>query len=383
MKEKALVVTTVASTIDQFCMNDIDILLKIYKEVHVMANFREGNNTSNERINEFKNELINRNIVIHDIDLSRSPFSKKNIIQYRIIKKLIDNQKYDLIHCHTPIASILTRIAARKSRKNGTKVMYTAHGFHFFKGAPIINWILYYIPEKICSYFTDILITINQEDYILAQNKMMAKKVEYIAGVGVDVNKFKYLDIDKLEKRKEIGIPEDAVMLFSVGELNKNKNHEVIIRSLAKLNNSNIHYCIAGKGILEEYLIELSKELNVYNNVHLLGFRTDIGELYKCADIYCFPSYREGLSVALMEAMSSGLPVICSDIRGNIDLLENKLGGYRCNPSSINEFSLSINTLVKNKKIREKMGEYNKNQISKFDFKIINNDKYRLYINID
>lgn len=264
-----------------------------------------------------------------------------------MLKNLLKEESFDLIHCHTPVAAMLTRLAARKARKNGTKVIYTAHGFHFFKGAPLLNWLIYFPVEFICSFFTDVLITINQEDYRLAKKVMKAKKIEYIPGVGVDVEKYKNVEVDKKAKRKELGIPENAMMLLSIGELSHRKNHQVVIQALEKLKDNNIHYCIVGQGNLEEQLRNMVNCLGIEQQVHFLGFRNDINELCKVADIFVFPSLQEGLPVALMEAMAAELPVICSDIRGNSDLI-SKNGGYRCNPKSVNEFMLSINELVKN-----------------------------------
>lgn len=187
---------------------------------------------------------------------------------------------------------------------------------------------MYYPVEKICSRYTDVLITINKEDYEFAKKHMDAGQVKYIPGVGVDTKRFKLEVFDRSVKRGELGISDEDFMVLSVGELNENKNHEVIIRAISKLNNSNIHYFIAGNGDKDSYLIDLARELNV--NLHLLGYRTDIVELLNTADIYAFPSFREGLSVALMEAMSAGLPCAASRIRGNVDLI-NSDGGCLCN----------------------------------------------------
>ena len=278
----------------------------------------------------------------YDINFERFPFKINNIKAYIKLKEIINSEDYEIIHCHTPVASILTRLASIKSRKNGTKVIYTAHGFHFFKGSPLINWLIYYPIEKICSYFTDLLITINKEDYSLAKKKMKAKKVYYIPGVGIDTKKFSNIIVNKEQKRKELGINNTDIMILSVGELNKNKNHEVVIRALSKIDREDIHYFIAGKGNLKDYLTDLSNELNIKDRVHILGYRKDIDELCKVSDIFCFPSFREGLSVALMEAISVGTPVICSDIRGNNDLIKNGINGILCRPNSVDDFKDGI-----------------------------------------
>lgn len=302
----------------------------------------------------------------YDLPFQRSPFNSKNITAYKQLKKLIDTNEYDIIHCHTPVGGVLTRLAAREARKKGTKVIYTAHGFHFFKGAPLINWMLFYPIEKFCARFTDVLITINQEDYKRAQ-KFKAGKVEYIPGVGIDTKKFGEVVVDKSAKRRELGVAEDAFVMLSVGELNKNKNHETVINSIAKLNNSNVYYLICGQGTLENYLKDLIKKLCLEKQVKLLGYRIDIAEISKTSDLFIFPSYREGLSVALMEAMASGLEVACSKIRGNTDLIEDGKGGYLVEPDDVDGFTEAIDETIENHTLRENMGKYNEEAIVKFD----------------
>ena len=260
---------------------------------------------------------------VFTLSCSRSPLDKGNLESIGQIRRLVEKERYDIVHCHTPIAAACTRIACRKLRKKqGVKVFYTAHGFHFYKGAPLLNWLVYYPVEKLCAYFTDKLITINREDYNRAKRRFHAGEVLYVPGVGVDLSKFDNVQVDRAAKRREIGVPEDAFLLFSVGELNKNKNHQIIIRALAKLNRPDVHYAIAGRGDQHDELLRLAEELGVSKQVHLLGFRTDIPELNCTADVFCFPSFREGLSVAVMEAMACGVPIVCSSIRGNTDLVD-------------------------------------------------------------
>lgn len=260
---------------------------------------------------------------IYDIDCSRSSIKKGNIRSIKQIRNIVKEGNYELVHCHTPIASICTRYACKKLRKDNIKVVYTAHGFHFFKGAPKKNWLLYYPIEKKCSKWTDALITINKEDYNLATKKFKAKKIVYIPGVGIDINKFKNTRVSCEEKKKELGLSPQSFIILSVGELNSNKNHKIVIDALAEINNPNYYYLIAGVGELSSFLTKYAKEKKV--NLLLLGFRKDVNELYKMADIYVHPSYREGLPVSVMEALASGTTVLASDIRGCHDLINDNL----------------------------------------------------------
>lgn len=259
---------------------------------------------------------------IHQIDCSRSPLSPANARAVREIRRLVQEQHYDIVHCHTPVAAMCARLACRGLRKSGTKVIYTAHGFHFFKGAPLKNWLIFYPVEWLCSFWTDTLITINTEDYALAQKKLHTRRTEYVPGVGVDTGKFGALTIDRRAKRAELGIPEDAFLLLSVGELNPNKNHETVLRAVSAMNDPSVYYLIAGKGELDQHLLQMAAELGLQDHFRLLGFRDDVPELYQAADVFVHPSFREGLPVSVMEAIASGLPVLCSDIRGARDLTQ-------------------------------------------------------------
>ena len=287
------------------------------------------------------------------------------------------------MHCHSPIGGAIARVAAKGQRKKGTKIIYTAHGFHFYKGAPLKNWLLFYPIEKYCSKFTDVLMTINKEDFAFASKKMKAKKVEYIPGVGVDVSKFKQgaesLKI-KDTKRSELNLDNSDVVLLSVGELNKNKNHTVIIDAIAKLNNPKIKYLIVGKGALKGELKEKIANLNLQNQVFLLGYRTDVPSLYKCADLFVFPSYREGLSVSVMEAMGSGLACVVSKIRGNTDLIDDRKGGILCLPSEVNAFELAIKELIENEELRALFGKHNEKKIENFSISTVMEKTKEIYL---
>ena len=376
MKPKALVVASVASMIQQFNMHNIQLLLDQGYIVDGVCNCKEGNTISDEKVKEMVRELAEKGVSVTHVPIPRKIYDIKGIFKsIKQIRKMCKKEKYALMHCQSPIGSVVARAAAIKARKNGMKVIYTAHGFHFYKGAPKKNWIIFYQIEKVFSYVTDVLITINKEDYTFAKKHMNAKQVEYLPGVGIDTEKFWLENFDEETKRAELGITKNDLMILSVGELNKNKNQEVIIRAIAKLNDSRIHYFIAGRGDKEEYLRNLAKSLGV--NLQLLGYRTDIIELLNTADIFALPSLREGLSVALMEAMSAGLPCIVSRIRGNVDLIEEGKGGYLCEPDDVDGFKNRIGELMFKSKKKTEFSKFNRERITFFDIKEIN-DKMKL-----
>lgn len=363
-KPKALIVASVASMIDQFNMQNIELLLKMGYDVDVVCNCKEGNTISDEKVQEMIRKLSKKNVAVFHVPIPRQMTDLKHIKEsINFVKELCENEEYELLHCHSPIGSVISRIAAIDARKKGMQVIYTAHGFHFYKGAPIKNWLLFFPIEKWYSRYTDVLITINREDYMLAQKYMDAQRVVYIPGVGIDPEKFKLSGFDRKRKRIDLNIKNDEIMLLSVGELNQNKNHETIIRAIANLKNDKVHYCIAGRGEKERYLKELARKLDV--NLHLLGYRTDVLELYRAADVFVFPSLREGLSVSLMEAMESKLPCVVSKIRGNEDLIEEGKGGYLCAAQNDKQFAEKIYKILRNKEMAVQMGEYNYQFINK------------------
>lgn len=308
---------------------------------------------------------------VYHIDTSRSPFSLGNFRAIKQIREIVKKGGYDIVHCHTPLVAAATRLACKGLRKKGLKVIYTAHGFHFYKGAPLKNWLIYYPIEKICARYTDVLITINKEDFALAQKKMPAKKVCYVPGVGIDLERIRSVQVDRNEIRRSMGVPEDCTLLLSVGELNVNKNHQVVLKALAKLNNKCVHYAIAGIGDQKENLLNLAKELSIEKQFHLLGYRTDALKLYRSADVFVFPSFREGLSVSMMEAMASGLSIVCSKIRGNVDLVQNGIGGYNFMPTNVENLARQIDLLIENVAERKKMGLANKETINTFSLNCI------------
>ena len=372
--KRALVLASVASMIDQFNMPNIQLMKDKGYEVDVATNFLKGSTCSDEKIAALKETLKGMNVRCFQIDFSRNVFNiSENLKAYKQTKKIIDENNYALIHSHSPIGGFLSRIAARNVRKKGTKMIYTAHGFHFFKGAPLMNWLIFYPIERISSRWTDVLVTITHEDYQLAQKKMYAKEVVYVPGVGINTAVFTPKEEDfaiHASKREELGLTMTDTVMLSVGELNKNKNHEIVLRAMAQLGRKDLHYVIAGRGVLKEYLEQLAQELGVSGQLHLLGFRTDVKELFKMADFFAHPSFREGLSVAVMEAMANGLPVICTKIRGNTDLIEDNKGGYLFKPAVQETAYLALKKIMESID-RKAMGRYNLKKAEELDVKAV------------
>ena len=332
--KKALLVTHVSGFVPQFEMNNVRILQEMGYEVHYATNL---NNVSYGKDNS---RLEGTGIICHQVDFARSPFDLKNHkIAMEQLKKLFQEHEFSLMHCHTPVGAALSRLVAAPYRKRGLKVIYTAHGFHFYKGAPWKYWVMFYPIERFLAGKTDVLITINKEDYERAVRfcKHKKTKVEWLPGVGVDLAFWGGSDLTSGEKeeirrniRKELEIKEDEKLLLSVGELIPRKNHEEVIRALAnpaKTAGVKFRYCICGHGDLEEHLKVLISELGLSERVTLLGYRNDIRSLLYGADLFVFPSKQEGMPMALLEAAASGISVVASDIRGNREILEDVAGG--------------------------------------------------------
>ncbi len=373
--EKVLVLASVASMIDQFNIPNIKLLIEMGYQVDVACNFIDGSTCSDDKIKMLQETLDNLHVNWYQIDFARNITNvRMNINAFKQVKKLLIEKRYSFIHCHSPIGGVVGRLAGRITK---TKVVYTAHGFHFYKGAPLKNWFIYYPIEKICSYFTDVLICINKEDYKLAQRKMKAKKIEYVPGVGIDLKKIG-IKSQNPNKRAELGISENKLWVLSVGELIPRKNHESLIRAVASFDD--LYLTIAGKGDLFKHYQEVIYELNLQDRVQLLGFRTDISDLCECADLFAFPSLQEGLPVALMEAMACGKPIICSNIRGNTDLVEDEKGGFLFDPMSIKEIEEALG------KVRtsdlSKIGKINASVIKGFDLYTVMKDTKEIYSQI-
>lgn len=339
--KKILFVATVTKHINIFHIPYLKWFKEQGYEVHVASR-------GNEKINYCDKHF--------DIPFERFPLKKDNVKAYKEIKKIINENEYEIIHCHTPVGGVVTRLAARKSRKKGTKVIYTAHGFHFYKGAPILNWLIYYPIEKICSRWTDCLITINEEDYNLAKKHFKAKEIEHINGIGVNTQRLsKEITRDqKIELRKELGIDEKDIVFSYIAELNKNKNQILLINTIIKLKDKfpNVKLLLIGDGdLLQEYK-KIIKLKGLEKNIFLLGKRDAINEFLSITDIYLASSIREGLGLNVIEAMYKKVPVIATNNRGHRELIENKKSGILLEQNTVSEMVNEIEFLIN---IPEKM----------------------------
>lgn len=321
-----------------------------------------------EKINYF-NQMVYRSI-----------FNiKDNFNAYKNLNNLLSKEQIDIIHCNTPIGGALGRLCGKKN--NVKKIIYTVHGFHFYKGNNILKNFIFKTAERFLARYTDAIITLNSEDYAAAKNFKLKKgsKIYYLPGIGIDTKSFKIKDFDRDSYRKTLGFNEKDIVCMAIGDLNQNKNFSLCIKAIAETKMKNLHLIICGVGDLQKELEELSVKLNIKNQIHFYGFRNDIKELLNASDIFLISSYREGLSRALMEAMSAGLPCIVSNIRGNVDLIDDKLGGFLlpCNDYII--WSKKIIELSKNSKLRRKMGQENLNKIKKFDLDIVVENLKQIY----
>lgn len=344
---RILYVTTVGSTMYFFT----DLIRKLLDEGHTV------DVACNEKLKPILPCYREWGCRVYPISCTRSPLSKASIAAIKQIREIAAEGRYDIVHCHTPVAAACTRIACKNLRKKGLTLIYTTHGFHFYRGAPLKNWLIYYPIENLCSRFTDVLITINDEDYQAAK-KLHAKRVARIPGVGIDVERFQNAAADRAAKREALGIPRDAFTLISAGELNQNKNHIVVLRALEKLGDEKICYLIAGQGPLKEQLADYAKRAGLSERVKLLGFRTDLPELYKAADALVFPSIREGLGLVSVEGMAAGLPLICADNRGTREYsAPYRTEGLVCPANDAEAFARAIKSLRDDPEKCRRLGE--------------------------
>lgn len=364
-KRKVLIVTTVSGFVPQFELKNVYILQKMNYEVHYAANYH------NPVYSNDNDRLKKTGIIQHQIDFVRSPYKIiSNIKAYLQLIRLMKTQEFHMVHCHTPMGSLLARLAAKH---NGIyKVIYTAHGFHFFKGAPLKNWLLYYPMEVLFARITDCLITINQEDYQRAHKFKLRNNNHLYKVNGVGINTDSYSN----EHRKLIN---NTFKLITVGELSKRKNQIVLIKALAILRDKDIKLTICGKGPKMNHLKHYAEKNNVLDQVEFKGYCTNIKQFLVESDCFVFPSLQEGLPVALMEAMAAGLPVICTNIRGNRDLINHNEGGILVDTDDVNSFAKAIKYLKSSELVCKRMGQINMKRIKEYDSLVVEDQMMKIY----
>lgn len=365
MVKKVLFVATVFRFL-HFEKSDMEILKKKEYEIHTATNMTGYDWLSDD------GSLDYLELHKHQIDFGRSPFSKNTFEAYRQLKALLKEEYFDVIHTHTPVASVILRLAAISTRRKGTKVIYTDHGFHFHKSSPRKNWILYYPMEYILAYYSDMIITINREDYNVIQN-FPVKKKKYIPSVGVDIDSIANLIVDKKKIRGEFNIPENVFLILSIGELSIRKNQEVIIRALSKVKNNKVYYLLCGTGDRQSYLENLTKELGVNDRVIFAGYQTHdkVKQIAHSADLGALPSLIEGLGLAGIELMAASKPVIASDVHGIKDYVLNGITGIACSPLDVEGFTRAIETFISNKVLYQTCCQNALNKAKEFDIDIV------------
>ena len=319
----------------------------------------------------------------HIIPIQRAPLKKENLKAYKALENIIDSNNFQLVHCHTPMGGVLARLAGRKAREKGTKMIYTAHGFHFCKGAPLINWLLYYPIEKYLAKLTDCLITINEEDFQLARKRnFKAQEIKHVHGVGVDTERFHpispfYRSVLRLEK----GYRDDDFLMFYAAEFNKNKNQQLLLRSFSLIKDEipNARLLLAGEGPLLEDCQKIAETLGISENVDFLGFRNDIDVLLKISDLAVASSLREGLPVNIMEAMACGLPVVGNVNRGHLELIRNKENGFVIPTGNVELFSQKIIEMFHLNDLRKEMGRKSEMIIKGYDLNRVGTELSEIY----
>ena len=341
--------------------------------------FTLANNMSMAEPGHFEKVCEQYGIKMIHIDFDRNPLGKSNLLARKQLLELMEKEKYDIVHCNTPSGGMVGRIAAAQMKI--PKVIYMAHGFHFWKGAPLKNWLLYYPVERILAHLTDRLITINHEDYACAKRFHYKKggRAEYVPGVGIVTKRFERDEKVRSEMRNTLGIKDNETVLLSVGEINPNKNHKIVIEALAKLGRKDIRYVACGIGARMEENQQLAKSLGIEDQVMFVGYRTDIDKFYQAADIFVVSSFREGLPVAPMEAMSAGLPCVASRIRGNVDLFDG--GQLMFDPRDVDSLCKALNNAMDERIIADELAR-NSQTLQRFSMEEAVKAMKKIYVDV-
>ncbi|MBE6766326.1 MAG: glycosyltransferase family 4 protein [Ruminococcaceae bacterium] len=365
--KKVLMLAPMCSVIERFCAANFRALQDLGFEIEVAANFE-----SNEHDREFRSSLESGGIKAHHIPFSRASLID-NLKNVKAIKALLREGGFDLVHCHTETGGILTRLSLRANKS--AKYIFTPHGMSFYEGSSLKSRLIYKPIEKwICGKMSGNIAINMGEDAVL--KKWNQKTAYFTNGIGLDLEKIEEFKSEAAGLREELAIPEGAKIVLSVGELNDNKNHSVVLRALASLG-EDIYYIICGEGEKKDELLALARETGMEGRLILTGYRYDVKRFYFLADLFVFPSFHEGLPVSLCEAMAAGMPAVCSRIRGNTDLIQDER--FLVSPENTEGFAAAIGALLSDAEKRELLGAENKEKIKEFSIDAVASQLKEIY----
>lgn len=350
--KKVLLIAAKANMIKQFNMRNIKLLINEGFNVHVATDFLEFGSMDNHEANLLKAELENMGVVSHQVDFKRGVGSiAANVLTIKQIMEILSSSdEWEFVHAHSPIGGVLGRIAAKLK---GVKSIYTAHGFHFSTKGAIKNWLVFPV-EYLLSFMTDHLILINEGDYVLANRLFKSKNITYIPSVGANVSESLAVSNDEKKAcraniRRKLQFSGNDFVFLSVGELNRNKNHEIIIRAMQNMP-SNVRLVIAGVGERHSEYLDLVDKLNLKDKVKLVGYQHDLTQIHYAADAFLFPSFREGLGMSGLDALLDGLYIIGSNSTNMSDFIINNELGMLISPKRVEEWEGAMLNVLKHNK---------------------------------
>lgn len=358
----------------RFNKANIDALHALGYEVELCANFENGEGPEMHN-QKYVGECAINGIKAHSIPFARHSLTS-NLKCLPLLTGLLKREQYDIVHAHTETGGLLLKLA--RGVKGKSKFFYTPHGMSFWKGSGLKSQLVYKPLERwICSAM-DMNLGINMEEveYLMRWNKLTAC---YVHGIGLNVARMQSPARSKEYVRKEFDLSESDKLVISIGELDDNKNHITVIRALAKLGRKDFKYVVCGVGPNKDMLLAESVSLGLKENTILAGYRSDISDILNAADIFVFPSYHEGMPVSALEAMACGLPVICSEIRGNVDIVRDGDNGFLFEPSNIDTLSQKLVYLMDDVSTRETMGAKNKELVKAFSLEAVTEELRKIY----
>lgn len=372
--KKALLFAPMSSVHERFNIANINALKELGAVVHLLANF-----SSDEHSRDYKKKCTDEKLIVHDMPFSRHSL-KSNFQYIKQIKELLKSQNFDIVHAHTETGGILLRLAM--SANKNTKYFYTAHGMSFYKGSSLKSQIIYKPIERFICKKMDANLAINQEEFFYLK-KWKPNAAHFVHGAGFDMEAITSAKVDIEKKKTELGIPLDRKLILSVGELNENKNHIIILKAIAGMKEEERPYLlICGEGEKRNELLSYAKSFSFEEKLFLPGYRYDMSEIFHIADLFVFPSYHEGLSFSLMQAMAAGLPVICSNIRGNVDLIQENEGGFLVQPQDNGTIRLYIEKLLNDKSLCNEFSKKNKKKVQLYSDIEVTKELEKLYLTI-